>query len=160
MMEGFWALWSVVLALVGVVAAVQDRRRLAFEPLTVWALSMVFLAGVAWGLVTRPGWSLALVALLLWGSGYGREMWGWPLVFLPPLTPIVLTAASVRREYLGLGDLLLFIALCLPLPWWGPWLVAAIWHVWLLVRSRREALIPATPGLLLGGITALLLALV
>jgi len=156
-MHMFW--WSAVL-LVGGAAVAQDRRRLAFDMVTAMGLFLLFLTGLALNLPERPWWTLTIAALFLWGLGLGGRSWGWPGVIVPPLTPVVLNAAATRYGFIGQGDLLLFVTVCLPLPWWGPWVVSAVWHLylWLGGRRSREILLPATPGLLAGGVIAAALA--
>ena len=147
--------WLFVLLFVAVLAAWEDVRRLTLSPALTIALLAVWTAGVFIEVTLRPWWTLAVVLLTLWRWTGG--LWGWGFLLFPPLIPLALTAAASRRGYIGDADLMLFSALHLALPWWGPWLVSLGWHVYILHRQRQGyGLVPAVPGLLVGWAAAML----
>ncbi len=163
MAKSYWLFWSISFLLIGFIAVRQDQRRLSFDPIITLSLLWLMLFGLAGTLVVRPWWAFGVGILFLWGLGYGHEVLGW--VFLPfiPLTPLTLTAAGTRRGMLAGGDLMLFALSHLLVPvWWGPWLIATIWNAVLLLSSvkAREALLPATPGIMLGSVVAFVVALI
>ena len=150
-------IWVLALLIVAGLAALEDVRRLTLSPVLAASLLVVWAAGVFIEAPSRPWWTLAVAALTLWRWTGGG--WGWLFALFPPLIPLTLTAAASRQGGIGEVDLILFSALHLALPWWGPWVVALGWHLYAVYQHRRGyGLVPALPGLLVGwAVTEILL---
>ncbi len=113
----------------------------------------VFLFGTI--LLTLPITPLQTGIVLLaclWGIFHNLSGWfAFPLLFYPPVWPVLLTGYGYRKGIIGRADLLAISGLaCLfPLP-------AALFsllglELWRMIWVRRQTgLIPAIPGLFLG----------
>ena len=122
----------------------------------------VFLLGTI--LLTFPVTPLQTGAVLLacaWGIF--RNLSGWfamPLLFYPPIWPVLFTGYGYRKGIIGRADLLAISGLACLFPL--PALVLSLLGLELRRRlwiSRQMGSIPALPGLLLGLIAWLLLHL-
>ncbi|HSO11734.1 MAG TPA: hypothetical protein VLT51_05115 [Anaerolineales bacterium] len=116
----------------------------------------VFLLGTI--LLTFPVTPLQTgIVLLACAWGIFRNLSGWfilPLLFYPPVWPVLFSGYGYRRSFIGRADLLAISGLaCLfPLPavllsLWGLELWRRLW----VCRQRGD--IPALPGLFLGMLT-------
>lgn len=100
-----------------------------------------------------------LLLACLWGVF--RNISGWfalPLIFYPPVWPVLLTGYGYRKGIVGRGDLLAISGLACLFPLPAVLLSLLGLEVWRRFWVRRQlGNIPAVPGLLLGLIGYLLL---
>ena len=103
------------------------------------------------------------IVLLACGWGIFRNLSGWfafPLLFYPPVWPILLTGYGYRKGIIGRADLLAISGLACLFPLPAVLLSLLGLELWRrLWVSRQRGDIPALPGLLLGLIAYLLLRL-
>ena len=122
----------------------------------------VFLFGTI--LLTRPITPLQTgIVLLACLWGICRNLSGWfafPLLFYPPVWPVLLTGYGYRKSIIGRADLLAISGLACLFPLPAVLLSLFGLEVWRRFWVRRQhGDIPALPGLLIGLIAYLLLRL-
>jgi hypothetical protein len=116
-------------------------------------------------LLTVPS-TLMQTAIILLACAWGifKNISGWftlPLLFYPPAWPVLLTSYGYRKGVIGRADLLAVSGLACLFPLPAVLLSLLGLELWrrLWIR-RRNGLIPALPGLLLGLLAFLFLRLV
>ena len=122
----------------------------------------VFLLGTI--LLTFPTTPLQTgIVLLACLWGIFRNLSGWfaiPLLFYPPVWPVLFTGYGYRKGIIGRADLLAISGLACLFPFPAVLLSLLGLELWLRFWVRRQqGDIPALPGLLLGLIAYLLLRL-
>jgi len=122
----------------------------------------VFLFGTI--LLTFPITPLQTGIVLLAGAwGIFRDLSGWfavPLLFYPPVWPVLFTGYGYRKGIIGRADLLAICGLACLLPLSAVLLSLLGLELWRRLWVRRQSGdIPALPGLFLGLIAYLLLCL-
>ena len=122
----------------------------------------VFLFGTI--LLTLPATPLQTgIVLLACSWSIFRNLSGWfalPMMFYPPVWPVLLTGYGYRKGIIGRADLLAISGLACLFPLPAVLLSLFGLEVWRRVWVRRQhGDIPALPGLLLGLIAYLLLRL-
>jgi len=113
---------------------------------------IIFFAALGFAIQTDFWKALLVLGAVGWGSAAWLPVWfGLPTVFYPPLWPLLLTSAGVRRNLVAKGDLLGLGAVALLTNWYGPLLaLLGVWiwrRFWLNWRPRAA---PALPGMALG----------
>ena len=122
----------------------------------------VFLFGTI--LLTFPATPLQTgIILLACGWSIFRHLPGWlafPLLFYPPVWPVLFTGYGYRKGIIGRADLLAICGLACLFPMPAVLLSLLGLELWRRLWIRRQmGNIPALPGLLLGLIAYLLLRL-
>ena len=122
----------------------------------------VFLFGTI--LLTFPATPIQTgIVLLACLWGIFRNLSGWfaiPLLFYPPVWPVLLTGYGYRKSIIGRADLLAISGLACLFPFPAVLLSLLGLELWRRLWVRRQhGDIPALPGLLLGLIVYLLLRL-
>ena len=110
---------------------------------------------------TTPLQSSIVLLACLWGIF--RKLSGWiaiPLLFYPPVWPVLFTGYGYRKGIIGRADLLAVSGLACLFPFPAVLLSLLGLELWRRLWVRRQhGDIPALPGLLLGLIVYLLLRL-
>jgi len=128
--------------------ALEDVRSLAISQdllLGGWALLAAWEVAEGHALTV-----LLLLALTVWGMGYGHKMLVW--LFLPvyPYWPVLLLAAGAREGRVGEGDVLAVSLVSLLSPWAGvsAFVGMMAWLAW--QKKAGKLWVPAMPGILVG----------
>jgi hypothetical protein len=113
----------------------------------------VFLLGTI--LLTFPGAPIQTgIVLLACAWGIFRNLSGWfamPLLFYPPVWPVLFTGYGYRKGIIGRADLLAISGLACLFPFPAVVLSLLGLEIWRRLWIRRQmGAIPALPGLLLG----------